>query len=76
MISFILIRTDPGKEYDVFKALDGFPEINEKHGLFGEYDVICKVTVKDERILTDLVSNRIRAVKGVAETKTFIGTKL
>lgn len=76
MISFILIRTDPGKEYEVFKALENFPEIKEKHGLFGEFDVICKVDVANEERLTDLVSHKIRAIKGIAETKTFIGTKI
>ncbi|MGQ0534730.1 MAG: Lrp/AsnC family transcriptional regulator [Methanobacteriota archaeon] len=76
MTCFILVKTDPGSEYAVFKALDGIPQIKEKHGLFGEYDVIAKVQVKTEDELTHLVTDQIRRVKGVAETKTFIGTKL
>ena len=50
----------------------GYTEI---YPLFGEYDLIAKVTVKDFDQLSDIVFNRIRQIKGVTDTKTLTGGK-
>jgi DNA-binding Lrp family transcriptional regulator len=74
MIGYVLIRTAPGKEHDVFDALKKIPQVKEKYGLFGEYDVIVKIEAPNADDVTDIVVGKVRQVKGVVDTKTFIGT--
>lgn len=42
----------------------------------GTYDVLCEVVSTDDEELLDLVSSRIRAVRGVRTTETFVYLKL
>ena len=69
-VGFVLINVTPGKERDVFERLLKEPDIPEIYPLFGEYDLIAKVTVKNFDQLSDIVFNRIRKIKGVTDTKT------
>ncbi len=74
-VGFVLINVTPGMERDVFNRLLKEPDIPEIYPLFGEYDLIAKVTVKDFEQLSDIVFNRIRQIKGVTDTKTLTGGK-
>lgn len=74
-VGFVLINVTAGKERDVFERLVKEKEIQEIHPLFGEYDLIAKVTVNDFDQLSDIVFNRIRKMNGVVETKTLTGAK-
>jgi DNA-binding Lrp family transcriptional regulator len=74
-IGFILISTAPAKEHEVYNDLLKIKEIVELHPLFGEYDLIAKVEAKDFDSLGQIVVNKIRAIEGVADTKTLTGTK-
>ena len=47
--------------------------IQEIHPLFGEYDLIAKVTVKSLEELGDIVFNKIRKIQGVTDTKILTG---
>jgi len=51
------------------------PDIPEIYPLFGEYDLIAKVMVKDFDQLSDIVFNRILKINGVTDTKTLTGGK-
>lgn len=74
MIGYVLIRTAPGKEHEVFTQLERIPHVKEKYGLFGEYDVILKIEAEDADEVTDIVVGKVRTISGVVDTKTFIGT--
>lgn len=74
MIGYVLVRTAPGKEHDVFNALKTIPQVKEKYGLFGEYDIILKIEAPNADEVTDIVVGKVRQVRGVVDTKTFIGT--
>ena len=74
MIGYVLVRTAPGKEHDVFDALNKIPQVKEKYGLFGEYDIILKIEAPNADEVTDVVVGKVRTVRGVVDTKTFIGT--
>ncbi|MBI4392614.1 MAG: Lrp/AsnC ligand binding domain-containing protein [Euryarchaeota archaeon] len=76
MLGYVLVRTAPGKEHDVFKALEKIPQIKEKYGLFGEFDVICKIEANNADDVTEVVVGKIRTIAGVIDTKTFISTSL
>jgi len=72
---FVLIRTAPTKEREVYSELLKVKGIVELHPLFGEYDLIAKVEAEDINTIGRVVVDRIRAVKGVIETKTLTGIK-
>ncbi|MCD6512948.1 MAG: Lrp/AsnC ligand binding domain-containing protein [Thermoplasmata archaeon] len=74
-IGFVLISTAPAKEHKVYNELIKIKEIVELHPLFGEYDLIAKIEAKDLDELGRIVVEKIRAIDGVADTKTLTGTK-
>ena len=69
-IGFILINTTHALEYEVYNKLLKVPEIIELHPLFGEYDLIAKIEAEDFEKLGEIVSDKIRSIKGVIDTKT------
>ncbi len=74
-IGFVLIKVVPRKEREVYDKLAKLKEIVELYPLFGEYDLIAKISVKDFEELSDVVVNKVRAIDGVVETKTLTGAK-
>ena len=71
--AYILMREDPRNDYrketeDIVKS---FSEVSEFQRIFGKYDSIAKVLVKDNKELTALVK-KIHDLNGVKETETFI----
>jgi len=74
-IGFILINTTHALEHEVYNKLLKVPEIIELHPLFGEYDLIAKIEAEDFEKLGEIVSDKIRSIKGVIDTKTLTGTK-
>lgn len=74
-IGFVLINVSPGTEKKIFDTMIKWDEIQELYPLFGDYDLIAKVQTSDYEGLSDIVVNKIRALKGVTETKTLTGAK-
>jgi DNA-binding Lrp family transcriptional regulator len=70
VIGFVLITTSPGKEQDVYTTLKDVPEITEIYPVFGDYDIIAKIEVKDVSMLGTILINKIRSISGVTDTKT------
>ena len=75
-VGFVLINVAPGAEKKVFDTMIKWDEIQELYPLFGDYDLIAKIQAPDYEALSDIVVNKIRALKGVTETKTLTGAKL
>jgi len=74
-IGFVLIKVMPRKERAVYERLAKLDEVEELYPLFGEYDLIAKINVRDFEELSDVVVNKIRSIDGVIETKTLTGAK-
>ncbi|HDN59732.1 Lrp/AsnC ligand binding domain-containing protein [Archaeoglobus sp.] len=74
-LGFVLIKVSPGKERKVYDTIASFEEVEELYPLFGEYDLIAKIVVRDFEELSDVVVNKIRSIDGVVETKTLTGAK-
>ena len=68
---FILINTEPTREYEVYINLSRVPEIIELNPLFGEYDLIATIEVEDYEKLGKVVVDEILSLKGVRDTKTY-----
>jgi len=74
-IGFVLICAKPTHEHELYHELSNIPEIVELHPLFGEYDFIAKMEAKNFDVLGNIIINKIRSIKGVVFTTTFIETK-
>jgi DNA-binding Lrp family transcriptional regulator len=74
-IGFALLSISPLNEKEVFEALNSIPEIAEVHPLFGEYDILVKIECGDIDGIGQIVIKKIRALKGIVDSKTLIGTK-
>ncbi|MBS7652095.1 MAG: Lrp/AsnC ligand binding domain-containing protein [Candidatus Bathyarchaeia archaeon] len=71
-IAYILINVESGSEADVSRALRGISEVKEVYGLYGLYDLIAKIEVDSVSTVRDVVSSKMRALKGVRSTLTMI----
>ena len=70
VMSFVLIKTKPGKELHVFSRLTNEPEIKEVYPLFGEFDFLVKIISRDLEAMGNVVIKKIRIIDGVVETIT------
>ncbi len=73
-IGFALLSISPLHEKDVYDCLKRIPEIIEVHPLFGEYDILIKISCSDIDEVGSVVIKKIRSLQGVVDTKTLIGT--
>ena len=74
-IGFVLIKTAPRLEHEVYNRLLKVEQIIELNPLFGEYDLIAKIEGDDFEKIGEITINEIRTVKGVLVTKTLTGTR-
>ncbi|ADC66197.1 transcriptional regulator, AsnC family [Ferroglobus placidus DSM 10642] len=74
-LGFVLIKVSPRKEREVYEKIAQIEEVEELYPLFGEYDLIAKIVVRDFEHLSDVVVKKIRSIDGVLETKTLTGAK-
>jgi DNA-binding Lrp family transcriptional regulator len=75
-IGYILITTQPSKEMVVYNQLKEYPEVEEVHPLFGEYDIIAKIRGTDADGIGAMVVEKIREIDGIVETKTLMGISI
>lgn len=68
-----MIKVFPTKERYVYDKLAEIEEVEELYPLFGEYDLIAKIVVRDFEHLSEVVLKKIRTIDGVVETKTLTG---
>tara|TARA_B110000116_G_scaffold110892_1_gene96166 strand:- start:9998 stop:10231 length:234 start_codon:yes stop_codon:yes gene_type:complete len=70
--AFILLKTEPAREREVYSALTGVPEVIETHALYGEYDLLAIVECETSKNLTSILMEKLRRIEGVRETETLI----
>lgn len=73
--AYILIISESGMEQKVAEELALLDSVSGTDILYGEYDVIAKVEVKNVSILTDFILDKIRPIKGITRTSTLIVAK-
>lgn len=61
-----------GTEREVAQKLIEFGEVVQADIVFGEYDVVAKISTKDLDSLEDFVSEKMRNVPNVLVTSTMI----
>lgn len=71
--SFIGIYFDRANMYrKVSDLLKEIPEVVECSYTTGNFSLLIKVMCRDNRHLTEILSNKIQTIEGIARTETFI----
>jgi DNA-binding Lrp family transcriptional regulator len=68
----VLFKVSSGTEREVAQQLINFAEVLQADIIFGEYDVVVKLSTKGLDSLEDFVSEKIRTVPNVLVTSTMI----
>ena len=75
VLAYVLFKVASGTEREVAKKLIEFEEVMHADVVFGEYDVIARMTTTDIEKLQDFVSDKVRTVTNVLVTSTMIISK-
>ena len=70
--AYVLLKVSSGTERDVCQKIITFNEVMQADIIFGEYDVIAKISAPDLNSLEDFLSQKIRNVPSVILTSTMI----
>jgi DNA-binding Lrp family transcriptional regulator len=70
--AYVLLEAKPGYERNIVKELKDLPEIEVINELYGEWDIIIRVSVAKMNDLDALLSDKIRKIEGVTLTSTMI----
>ena len=70
--AFILLKTEPSQEREVYQTLSTIEAVVETHALYGEYDLLARVECANSKALTTLLMQQMRQIEGVRETETLI----
>jgi len=70
--AYVLLKVIPGYERNIVQALKDISEIEEIDELYGEWDMIAKVSVEKLEDLDALLSEKMRKIGGVTLTSTMI----
>ncbi len=72
VLAYILVRADAGKEREMLAKIRGAPEVKDAHIIYGEWDAIIKIEVKDVESITSFVVDKLRKIDAVKLTSTMI----
>lgn len=70
--AFVFVQVDTGSATDVVAAVVGIDGVVEAHVVAGDYDVVLEMEAPEVPDLYPIVSDRVRAISGVEETRTYI----
>lgn len=73
--AFVLFKTQPAHEREVYLSLMGHDSVAEVHALYGEFDLLARLTADDSRTLTKMLMTQFRQIKGVKDTQTLIAVE-
>ncbi|MFB6281210.1 MAG: Lrp/AsnC family transcriptional regulator [Haloferacaceae archaeon] len=70
--AFVMVKTAAGASARVVAAIRDDERVREAHVVAGEYDVIVEVEAGEVYEVLGTVSDGIRSLDGVADTRTYI----
>ncbi len=73
--AFVLIKTEPSHERDVYLALTSHNAVKEVHALYGEFDLLAHVSSESAKSLTFLLMQDFRTIEGIRDTQTLIAVE-
>jgi DNA-binding Lrp family transcriptional regulator len=73
--AFVLFKTEPTHEREVYLALADHEGVAEVHALYGEFDLLVRISAPDSKELSGLLMGTFRRIAGVKETQTLIAVE-
>ncbi|MBV0900470.1 Lrp/AsnC family transcriptional regulator [Haloarcula salina] len=70
--AFIMVKTAAGKSDELLSAVRESEGVTEAHIVAGQYDIIAEATGTEVYDIMQSVSNHVRDLEGVADTRTYI----
>jgi len=70
--AYILLKVNSGMEKEVCKKVAELPEVNVASIIYGEYDIVARVSVVSLHVLEDFLADKIAKIAGVVLTSTMI----
>ena len=74
--AFVLIKTAPQKELDVYLTLLDLEAVSETHVSYGEYDLVARIDFEDEQQMARALIGQMRSIEGVVRTETLIAVEV
>ena len=73
--AFVLFKTLPSQERNVYLALTNHSSVAEVHALYGEYDLIIRVGAENSSKLSRMLMTEFRQIEGIKDTQTLIAVE-
>jgi DNA-binding Lrp family transcriptional regulator len=71
-MAFVMINAELGSEKVLLKELKEIGEVIEASEVYGVYDLVLKIEAGTMDKLKEIISRRIRSLKGVRSTLTMV----
>ena len=75
-VGYVLINVRPGTEFEVYQSINELDMVEDATLLFGDYDLLVKMTADNMSEIAAGVVQHIRSIDGVVDTKTLAGAEL
>ena len=75
-VGYVLINVQPGCEIEVYRNIAALDLVEDATLLFGDYDIIAKMSAARMSDIAAAVVENIRQIEGVVDTKTLAGAEL
>jgi DNA-binding Lrp family transcriptional regulator len=72
VFAYVLFKVNSGTEREVCQKIVTFDEVVEADVIFGEYDVVAKISAPDLDALEDFLSQKLRNVPSIILTSTML----
>ena len=74
--AFVLIKTKPMKESEVYRALLELENVVETQVVYGEYDLAARIDFKDDKEMSRILIGDFRNISGIEQTETLIAVEV
>ncbi len=68
--AYVLIHCGKNDEENILHQLNDIPEVIEADCVFGNYEIICKVSVPVLTNMTEIITKKIRKIENIKSTVT------
>ena len=73
--AFVLFKTEPTHEREVYLSLSNHEGVAEVHALYGEFDLLVRISSTNSKELSQMLMDTFRRIDGVKETQTLIAVE-
>ncbi len=70
--AYILLRVKPGMDRTVFQAIRRLRQVKDLETVYGEYDLLVRIEVKNMDALDAFIFEAVRTINGVEGTTTLV----